>query len=520
MQRSYVQVTRQLNKPLRQLEMLLVVFLACSGAAKSQEWFPVTTPQFPFGSIALQLTDGTIMVQQNNTSNWWRLSPDKFGHYNTGTWSPMPPNPAGYVPKFFASAVLPDGRAIIEGGEYNNGIKDWTNLGAIYDPFTNSWAPVNPPPGWAKIGDAPSVVLPNGTFMLGNCCGEQAALLDASSMTWTVLTTASGYKGKFDSNNEEGWTLLPGFTGGVLTIDTHAGTLGNGSTNSEIYNTISETWTSAGSTVEQLWDSRNGCGVVGATHEIGPAVLRPDGTVFATGSNTCPSTAGHTAVYDSATGTWTAGFDVKGVNDAADAAASILPDGNVLVDTNPGWGKNPSTFYEYAFSGTGWVSIPQPAGLNPSNTEGGRMLVIPTGGVLFLHVGTTSAWVYRAAGTYNPAWQPTICNGCYPSVCFVGHTYTVSGTQFNGLSQGAAFGDDAQSATNYPLVQITNNKTGHKFFARTHNHSTMAVATGNALTSTEFDILPTSSGTEFGDSTLVVIANGIPSKPVGIIVEQ
>jgi hypothetical protein len=69
-------------------------------------------------------------------------------------------------------------------------------------------------------------------------------------------------------------------------------------------------------------------------------------------------------------------------------------------------------------------------------------------------------------------------------------------------------------------VQITNNATGHKFFARTHNHSTMAVATGNAITSTQFDILPTTSGTEFGDSTLVVIANGIPSNPVGIIVEQ
>jgi hypothetical protein len=32
--------------------------------------------------------------------------------------------------------------------------------------------------------------------------------------------------------------------------------------------------------------------------------------------------------------------------------------------------------------------------------------------------------------------------------------------------------------------------------------------------------LPTSSGTAFGNSTLVVIDNGIPSKPVGIIVEQ
>ena len=145
------------------------------------------------------------------------------------------------------------------------------------------------------------------------------------------------------------------------------------------------------------------------------------------------------------------------------------------------------------------------------------MLVTPSGTILLTHLGSPNIWFYSPAGTYQSSWQPTICPGCYPAVAFVGQTYTVSGTQFNGLSQGAAFGDDGQSATNYPLVRITNNKTGHKFFARTHDHSTMGVATGTQVTSTSFDILP---GTEGGDSTLVVIANGIPSKPVGIIVER
>jgi hypothetical protein len=83
--------------------------------------------------------------------------------------------------------------------------------------------------------------------------------------------------------------------------------------------------------------------------------------------------------------------------------------------------------------------------------------------------------------------------------------------QLNGLSQGAAFGDDAQSATNYP---ITNNATGHKYFARTHGHSTMGVATGSFPTSTSFTVLP---GTETSDSTRAVIANGIPSNTVGLL---
>ena len=53
--------------------VLLALLMSCGVLASSQKWVTVTTPQFPVG-VALQLTDGTIMVQQNKTSNWWRLS--------------------------------------------------------------------------------------------------------------------------------------------------------------------------------------------------------------------------------------------------------------------------------------------------------------------------------------------------------------------------------------------------------------------------------------------------------------
>jgi hypothetical protein len=65
------------------------------------------------------------------------------------------------------------------------------------------------------------------------------------------------------------------------------------------------------------------------------------------------------------------------------------------------------------------------------------------------------------------------------------------------------------------LVRITNKSTGHVFYARTHNHSTMAVATGTKIVSTSFDV---PAGTETGASSLVVVANGIPSPPVSITV--
>src|SRR5258708_7452373 len=80
-------------------------------------------------------------------------------------------------------------------------------------------------------------------------------------------------------------------------------------TNSELYNPRTGSWHSAGSTIVQLWDSGLGCGELNAvaptpTFELGPAVLRADGTVFYTGSNTCPNGVGVTAIYDTKDRLW------------------------------------------------------------------------------------------------------------------------------------------------------------------------------------------------------------------------
>jgi hypothetical protein len=138
-------------------------------------------------------------------------------------------------------------------------------------------------------------------------------------------------------------------------------------------------------------------------------------------------------------------------------------------------------------------------------------MILPTGEVL---IGGGTTETYTSSGTYQTSWQPTI--SASPSTVTRGSTYSISGTQFNGLSQAAAFGDELQTATNYPLVRITNNSTKHVFYARTHDHSTMGVATGSATVSTNFDV-PASM--ETGASTLVVVANGIPSQPVNVTVQ-
>ena len=116
-------------------------------------------------------------------------------------------------------------------------------------------------------------------------------------------------------------------------------------------------------------------------------------------------------------------------------------------------------------------------------------------------------------GTYQTAWRPTITK--FTQSLFGGGNYQIWGTQFNGLSQANSYGDEFQVSTNFPLVGITNNASGHVKYARTYNFSTMGVATGSAIVSTWFEV-PTD--TETGDSMLEVVANGIPSLAVNVTV--
>jgi hypothetical protein len=70
--------------------------------------------------------------------------------------------------------------------------------------------------------------------------------------------------------------------------------------------------------------------------------------------------------------------------------------------------------------------------------------------------------------------------------------------------------------SDYGLVRITNKATKHVFYARTHDPSTRGLATGTMPVSTHFDV---PAGIETGASSLVVVANGIPSAPVSVTVQ-
>jgi len=141
------------------------------------------------------------------------------------------------------------------------------------------------------------------------------------------------------------------------------------------------------------------------------------------------------------------------------------------------------------------------------------MLLLPTGQVLFTD-GSADIEVYTSVGNADPAWAPAIVS--VPQSLTRGTTVTISGTQFNGLSQGAAYGDDAAMSSNYPLIRVTNHASGHVAYFKTHNHSTMGVATGTRRVSTQFDV---PAGAETGASDLSVVANGIASVPASVTIQ-
>jgi hypothetical protein len=488
-------------------------------------WTPLQNPP-PFGTPGTMLleSNGTVLVHNepdNNTTGgtnqWWKLTPAANGSYVDGTWSQIASMPASYTPLYFGSAVLPDGRMIVEGGEYIGENAVWSDQGAIYNPVTNTWAAVAPPPGWTSLGDAASEVLPDGSFMLQqpcqNCLTEpdpvvDQALLNPRTMKWTVIPGT----GKEEPNDEEGWTLL--HNGKVLTVDVWEAIGGT-----QTFNPGSNTWSFAGD-LAAGGDPVNLFPVV----EIGPQAEMPNGDVFVVGAGTStqePPTActtdvpTQTALYDYSTGAWSAGPQIQPIDSqemgATDGPAATLPDGDVLFDASACQYNAPTHFFLYNESSNTITQIADAPNAENDTSYQTRMLVLPNGQILY-NDGSNQMEVYTAGGTPNPAWAPSI-KFLSSTRLAPGGNYVLGGVQLAGLDQGAVYGDDVQDATNFPLVQITNKATGVVTYARTTNWDP-SIAPG-AKSSTSFT-LP--AGTPAGQSTLVVVANGIASAPVTVTV--
>lgn len=519
-----------LRTRLRSIARALTTFVAATCAlafgasAHAATWTPLTIPPPANLDTCLLLNNGDVMCHQYQGSVWNRLTPDAMGSYKNGTWNKttIPPMPRGndpsfgcagcfYQPVFFSSAVLPDGKVVIVGGEFNgtSNAQVETNIGFMYDPLLNTWSPQlqMPAGGFAggNFGDAMSVVLQNGVFVVGPENSRNMGALNPSTGILTALSPA----GKADINSEENWSML--YDGSIFTIDA------NIVSQFERYTPGTNTWGNAGPTPVNLPNFAPG--IITGTTEVGPCVLRPDNNLFCFSGNF----TGQNALYNPATNNWsrTGLMDFPAASSEinhfsmADGAAVALPNGNILAMASPVSPTQPfntgSHFYELDFLTNTLARVTDSPNAGKFKSYQGRMLMLPTGEVLLTaydQTATQDVMLYSNGGTPLAAWRPTITLATTSLV--PGASYSIQGTLFNGFSEGASYGDDAQSATNYPLVRITAFGTGHVFYARTFSHSRMGVERvgSTELVTTEFTV-PTNM--DLGTASIEVVANGIAS---------
>jgi hypothetical protein len=455
-------------------------------------WVPLTNiaPDTSAGGMVL-LTDGTVLVRSlagfDGIGNIWnRLTPDSLGSYINGTWSVIAPMHNSRL--YFSTEMLKDGRVYMAGGEYGTG----GAAAEIYDPLTNTWKDAPSFPFY--IGDANSELLPDGKVLEAvlnyTYSADSAVIFDPVTNKWGSFSVCLG------KHAEVSWLMLA--DNSILFIDWST-------QNSERYIPSMNKWIADATVPDSIYDR--------VAAEAGPALLLPDGRGFVTGAT------GHTALYTptgtTSPGTWAAGPDVPNKMSPADAPGAMMFNGKILFSASPkphdsDYFPSPTAFYEFDYIKDSIKQVPAPGAID---TIGGpcyitNLIDLPDGNVLYGGQGSPQYYIYKPTGKPLAAGKPTISKITQVSGC----NYIITGTLFNGISQGADYGDDFQMFTNYPIVRM---KKGNKvYYARTYNWNRIAVQTGSLADTASFTV---PYGTPAGTYWLVVVANGISSDSVSFV---
>jgi hypothetical protein len=485
-----------------------------SAAGAAGVWVPLTNfpPSFHVTGLMLLLSDGGVMAEDMGADGasigpgWFRLTPDIHGSYVNGAWSTVA---SMHDTRFaFSSDVLKDGRIFVAGGEFGFG----TTNGEIYDPVSNSWTIISAPPGLITTGgvsgndlfpntsgiaDAESVLLANGNVLISPVYPATPGgtlIYNPGSNSFSAGPILShGF-----NQSEASWVKLPDDS--ILTVDPS-------STNTQRFIPGSNIWIQDANVPVPLFDP--------FINEIGPALLLPNGKAIFFGST------GHTAIYtpsgNASPGNWVAGPDLPDGQGMSDAPAAMMANGKILCAVAPtptaqtSSFPSPTSFYEYDYLSNSFTRVGAPAGGLTLNTDAAciYMLDLADGSVLVQPTAMNAQsnaflppFVYVPDGSPLTVGKPAIISA---STNDDGSLH-LTGTLFNGISQGAAYGDDEQMDSNYPLVRFTD-ASGNVRYGRSYNWSRTSVMTGAGLVSTECT-LP--AGASLNDM-IEVVANGIAS---------
>ena len=478
-------------------KFLLPVALLCStvSACIAQgTWTPLANaaPQYNQG-VMLQLTDGTVLVKTaaggtaGIGSVWNRLTPDVHGSYINGTWSEVVGMVDGRL--YFSAQVLRNGFVYVAGGEYGTG----RTAAEIYSPNDDMWFPTATTIDMGDtLSDANSEILPDGRVLQAVVVSDATVshhtyLYDPATFTFSPGPNTLGL------DNESSWVKMK--DNSILFADIYA-------TTTERYIPATNTWVPDADLPTDLYDAYG--------YETGAAFMLPDGRAFFMGSTS--KSAYYTPSGTTAPGTWTMGPDIPDSLGAPDAAAAMMPNGKILcafshTPTLDSVFHTRTMYFEFDYLANVFTPVLTPYG-NDSEEHASyvsNMLVLPDGSILYADQGDDQYFVYKPAGAPLAAGKPAISSIYTTTHC---DTFIATGTLFNGISEGAGYGDDWQMATNYPIVRLSRNDS--VFYASTYNWNSTGIMRGSAPDTTQF-VLP--AGLQPGTYQLQVIANGIASNP-------
>jgi fibronectin type 3 domain-containing protein len=463
--------------------LILALSLAAAMSARAGGTWAQIVNAPPFGlNLPLLMSDGTVLCGDGG-SGWYKLTPNNKGSYHDGTWTPVAAS--HYSRLFYSSDVLTNGNLYVAGGEYGTGRAH----AELYNFLNNSWSDIAQPSGNPGYSDAVSKLLPNGNVLQGTT-GGGCYIYNVNANTITSTASAA------HSQNEACWVRITNDC--VLTIDIN-------STTSEHYNPATSTW---------VVDGNVPINVYGYGAETGAGFVLPNGKVFFIGGSP------YTAIYTcgstpSSAGTWVQGPDMAfgGVGyGAVDAPAAMMVNGKIIcaLGVTNGFGSTTS-YFEYDYTTNGFTQVNGPTGLTygtaPFTTT---FLQLPDGTLLYIGgQGSKNVYIYTPDGTPLAQGKPVIT----AMANNVDGTYHLTGTGFTGISSGAAYGDDWQMDSNFPIVRMTNTTTLNVYYARTFSWSSSSVMTGSKVVTTEFALPP---GLPAGTYSMVVTANGNASTPTNL----
>ena len=186
------------------------------------------------------------------------------------------------------------------------------------------------------------------------------------------------------------------------------------------------------------------------------------------------------------------------------AVGPILSSNNPNLDYQP-----PTAFFEYDYTIDSFIQVMGPDSVDTLSgvpEYGTTMLNLPDGSIMFAISGSNQYFIYTPDGTPVASGKPSINTVVRGAEDSTGCHYMITGTLFNGISQGSAYGDDWQMATNYPIVRLVSD--GLTYYARTTSWNRTGVQTGS-LPDTAYFTVPVNAPT--GNYDLLLSANGISS---------